>query len=364
MSEGGQLCAWLDKKKSGASTIRVRQYNRRFFTLDFDTHTFFYTHAEGSKKVSAVTSFADIIDIRLPEAPSDNASVSSKSSKFSMFSHRPSFMKAPKDAEDLTLTVYSRPAREMELLCSSAEERTIWYEALHAARAMDNSQTTVGTEDGVSAPAPFDDDEDEQDHRDAAPAAAAGGYPPAAAPAAGGYPARGDVPRAPLPRAPVAAAAVATAVGGATDDAEDEDEGDPIAPPPAAGTFLDLNIEDKPDERPSPSAAVSSVPDADATMVMEGSVALQASDLGFEEAEDSDADSSDDDAPELGAIAEAPEPADTSTAGVVRIGSGGSYGDKHSGLTMQERLANLEFSDDEDDDDDPLGLKKPEDKSS
>mmetsp|Transcript_18427 Transcript_18427/g.39408 ORF Transcript_18427/g.39408 Transcript_18427/m.39408 type:complete len:169 (-) Transcript_18427:116-622(-) len=35
-----------------------------------------------------------------------------------------------------------------------------------------------------------------------------------------------------------------------------------------------------------------------------------------------------------------------------------AYQDKNAGLTLQERLANLEFSDDEDDDDDdPLGLK-------
>jgi len=38
---------------------------------------------------------------------------------------------------------------------------------------------------------------------------------------------------------------------------------------------------------------------------------------------------------------------------------GASYKDKNEGLTLQQRLANLEFSDDEDDDeDDPLGLKK------
>merc|ERR1719264_788937 len=33
------------------------------------------------------------------------------------------------------------------------------------------------------------------------------------------------------------------------------------------------------------------------------------------------------------------------------------YKDRHEGKTMQERLANLEFSDEEDDDD-PLGLKQ------
>lgn len=37
---------------------------------------------------------------------------------------------------------------------------------------------------------------------------------------------------------------------------------------------------------------------------------------------------------------------------------GGGYQDRQKGMTLQERLANLDFSDDEDaDDDDPLGLK-------
>merc|ERR1712087_97242 len=37
-------------------------------------------------------------------------------------------------------------------------------------------------------------------------------------------------------------------------------------------------------------------------------------------------------------------------------GQRNSYEDRNAGLSMQERLANLEFSDDDDDDDDPLGL--------
>ena len=83
---------------------KAPRYNKRYFTLDFDTHTFFYTHSEGSQKAavawevnfgdscvsfwqywplmirapswiakdllkaSAVTPFADIVDVRLPEA--------------------------------------------------------------------------------------------------------------------------------------------------------------------------------------------------------------------------------------------------------------------------------------------------------
>jgi len=31
--------------------LEIPRYNKRYFTLDFDTHTFFYAHSEGSKKV-------------------------------------------------------------------------------------------------------------------------------------------------------------------------------------------------------------------------------------------------------------------------------------------------------------------------
>ncbi|CAJ1337764.1 unnamed protein product, partial [Effrenium voratum] len=96
----GQLSAWLQKKKSGASAFRMREYNKRYFTLDFDTHTFFYSHSEGSKKVSAVTSFADIVDVHMPQADKgDNISEYSKVSKRSFLRRTTSFLAAAKDAE-------------------------------------------------------------------------------------------------------------------------------------------------------------------------------------------------------------------------------------------------------------------------
>eukprot|EP00913_Durusdinium_trenchii_P034100 g31916.t2 len=155
----GQLCAWLRKKKSGTSAFRMREYNKRYFTLDFDTHTFFYTHSEGSKKVSSVTPFADIVDVRLPEADKladkgDNISEVSKTSKRSSFFRRPSgFLTASKETEEgrveHLLMVMTRPAKTFELLCSSATEAVTWFEALKQAIALDRGtdveHTTAAT---------------------------------------------------------------------------------------------------------------------------------------------------------------------------------------------------------------------------
>eukprot|EP00439_Symbiodinium_sp_Y106_P081366 s492_g20.t1 len=125
----GQLSAWLQKKKSGTSAFRMREYNKRFFTLDFDTHTFFYAHSEGSSKVSAVTPFADIVDVRMPEADlkGDNISEFSKGSKRGALSFG--------DAGVLALQAEG-------LGCSSATEASTWFEALKTAIAMDREQAT------------------------------------------------------------------------------------------------------------------------------------------------------------------------------------------------------------------------------
>eukprot|EP00435_Cladocopium_sp_Y103_P035715 s2727_g9.t1 len=146
----GQLSAWLRKKKSGTSSFRIREYNKRYFTLDFDTHTFFYAHSEGSKKVSAVTPFADIVDVRLPEADKvldkgDNISEVSKTSRVSFFRRPSSFLTASKEEEQHMLMVMTRPSKTFELLCSSATEAVTWFEALKTAIAMDRNDVEAHT---------------------------------------------------------------------------------------------------------------------------------------------------------------------------------------------------------------------------
>ncbi|OLQ13327.1 Splicing factor U2af small subunit B [Symbiodinium microadriaticum] len=178
----GQLSAWLQKKKSGTSAFRMREYNKRYFTLDFDTHTFFYAHSEGSSKVSAVTPFADIVDVRMPEADlkGDNISEFSKGSKRSFLQRTTSFLKTAKEAEEQhVLTVMTRPAKTMELMCSSATEASTWFEALKTAIAMDREQATEAGHTTASA--------SESDEKPPAPPLR-GGYPtPAPAPVPRGH---------------------------------------------------------------------------------------------------------------------------------------------------------------------------------
>ncbi|CAE7399291.1 U2AF35B [Symbiodinium natans] len=324
----GQLSAWLQKRKSGASAFRIREYNKRYFTLDFDTHTFFYAHSEGSSKVSAVTPFADIVDVRMPEADlkGDNISEFSKSSRRSFLQRTTSFLKATKEAEEQhMLMVMTRPAKTMELMCASATEALTWFEALKTAIAMDREQATEAGHTTASA------SESEE-------------KPPPAPPLRGGYPTPTPVPAGRgVPEAPIVS------------PAREEMEAGDISPPPARGTFLDLSVE-------APSELVATPqrgdPVADGTTVVEaaGPVVLQAADFGFAEEEDSASASSGASTPrDTGAVVAADAPSPAAHGG--RRPSG-TYGDRHEGMSMKERLDSLEFSDEEEDDDDPLGLKK------
>lgn len=297
----------------------MREYNKRYFTLDFDTHTFFYTHSEGSKKVSSVTPFADIVDVRLPEADKladkgDNISEVSKTSKRSSFFRRPSgFLTASKETEEHLLMVMTRPAKTFELLCSSATEAVTWFEALKQAIALDRGTDVEHTTAATS--------EEEKPK-----GGVSGGYP--------GRPGAGPL-AAPEP----------------TSDADGE-----VSPPPARGTFMDLSVEESVAERPlhmqSTGAPGAPMPEA-ATLVEEaGPVVLQAADFGFAEDEDGSMSSASDDEPKgsfgyATGAASIPAPAAPAVA----------YSDRHEGMSMKERLDTMEFSDAEEDDDDPLGLK-------
>lgn len=311
----GQLSAWLRKKKSGTSSFRIREYNKRYFTLDFDTHTFFYAHSEGSKKVSAVTPFADLVDVRLPEADKvldkgDNISEVSKTSRVSFFRRPSSFLTASKEEEQHMLMVMTRPSKTFELLCSSATEAVTWFEALKTAIAMERNDVEATT-------APSEEEK----------------------PVRGGYPCPG-------------AGAVAESISPTS-----KGDGD-TSPPPVRGTFLDLSLEEAPATETSAGAQAPGGPEGPEATLVEaaGPVALQASDFGFAEDEDGSISSASDEAPKDGA----------GYAGGGHAGYGGSapaapavtYSDRHEGMSMKERLQSLEFSDAEDDDDDPLGLKK------
>lgn len=345
----GQLSAWLQKKKSGSAMVRVRQYNRRYFTMDFDSRTFYYTHAENSKKVSSVIPFAEIVDVRLPDSQvdrGDNASECSRQSKVSWMRRLGSGAKLGEEAPENVLTVMTRPAKTMELLCSSAAEAVEWYEAFKAAMA-DGGGGADG--DVVCGPGTPSSGEGlpARDAGAACTAASAADY--ASERSASGVAATKEAPEV-TGRRPTAAPEASQVAGGAAAAGE-------AVPPPPKGTFLDLSM----DLEAAPAARPRGVEDAAVTNLSPGG--LEASAFGFdgEESAGSSAASSPAGTPRgsegAGPGLEAAALAGGGSQPGSRPATGRrSYADQHEGLSMKERLANLEFSDAEDDDDDPLGL--------
>jgi len=315
-----------------------------------------YAHSESNKKATLVASFGDIVDVQLPQADrGDNVSECSKASKVSMFRRISAVgFGKPKEGEDQhVLKVLIRPAKLMELECSNASEALNWFEAFNSAIAL--ARSTMA-EDGEATVVGAD--EEVQQHETS------------------GWMAEGPAARITSP------AAAAAEIG--------SEDADFPPTPPTRGTFMDFNMDPDPEEPTAaaaapvgPAAAVSAphlrtapqaaVDDGATPVVSAGVFALQAADFGFGDGEDGDnsscssRSSSPREIAEIGAAADGadgeprverpPPPAGADAAQGEPSGRGGSYGDKDQGLTMQERLANLEFSDDEGDDDDPLGLK-------
>lgn len=152
----GQLSGWLQKKKSGNSVMRVRQYNRRYFTLDFDHRVFFYAHEPSSRKVSVPIPFDTIMDVNMSPDPSSctsslppasnggsqrKLSTGSLSRRFSLSRDNLGNQQQP------CITVRAN-GRFMELLCASTAEAIQWFQALKGAMLFDaNGDRIKRTED-------------------------------------------------------------------------------------------------------------------------------------------------------------------------------------------------------------------------
>eukprot|EP00929_Paragymnodinium_shiwhaense_P000148 TRINITY_DN100390_c0_g1_i1.p1 TRINITY_DN100390_c0_g1~~TRINITY_DN100390_c0_g1_i1.p1 ORF type:complete len:406 (-),score=126.81 TRINITY_DN100390_c0_g1_i1:276-1493(-) len=377
----GQMSAWLKKKKSGTSMVRMREYNKRYFTLDFDARVFFYAHGENSKKVSSVIPFADILDVKAPEVPSDLTSETSKGSFIRRSFSLGGSKKAEKEQHLVTLLV--RPSKLMELQCGSEQEAVEWMEALRSA-VMLGSGASAGGASGSTAAMPGSPSSGGSSPQASGDVGGFGGYGAHGAAAAtagsGGY--GGAAP----------AAAVAGGAGAATVGAEgararestagegekagkaDDDSPADVPPPAAASSFLDLTIEEAPQE-----AAEEKVEEGDEIVVAPANINMSAADFGLDDMDsDSDNDSASASSEGLAALPIPPAAAGNAAADkkaeaqddacsessspevtAKKAGETSAAVDKNHGLSMQERLANLEFSDDEDeDDDDPLGLKQ------
>lgn len=369
----GQFGAWLSKKKSGSSVVRLRQYNKRFFTLDFDTRSFYYTHNEGSHKVCHPVNFCDLVDVHtfspMAEQASDDASVCSKQSKMSLLKRVSSFGKDREDVEQHMLTVLVKPDKRMELMCASAGEAAEWVSALREAIAMGSGEAGSGiVGSGSSQPSQANSPQ------------AGSGYPTPAA-----EPAPSKPPLAPAAAGgPEAVEARRTGSEGSSGPGGDASEGVGAAiaaavEAPEKRTFMSFEAIEEEVRPGEESARDAQAPGEAVTEVSAaGAATMQAEDFGFGADEDQASSCSSSSSggtprgsgggaavaavtaaspldaaagsPSMGA----PSPVSPSPGGEPRS----SYKDKDEGKTMQERLANLEFSDDEEEDDDPFGLKQ------
>jgi hypothetical protein len=146
------MSAWLLKKKSGPKSHFFSSTNRRFFTMDFGRQIFFYQHSESEKKISQPIPFRSIISVHpLTDSVADMAdagtevhadqpmNVQRADSKTSLVSslrkRMPSFstprsLRAPKEQHGFVIETVERP---MALLCSSKAEADQWIAALQRA---------------------------------------------------------------------------------------------------------------------------------------------------------------------------------------------------------------------------------------
>jgi len=235
-------------------------------------------------------------------------------------------------AEGHCVTVSMKPAKTMELLCSSAEEAQQWFEAFKAAVAHRGADEDAGDglacDDATRCESPIKVGADlAQDD--------IGGHSPADA---------------------------------STAASDDEAE---AALPTARGTFLDLTTE--PERQPCTGGSLGRdhAGHVEAAAVVDfGRAKLQAAQFGFDCEEDSGSSvaSSPVATPRGGTGSDGSSlvgQCGLNLAGVEGVAPGQadsrpmthrSFVDQHEGLSMKERLASLELSDAEDEDDNPLGL--------
>jgi len=150
--DSDNLSAWLLKRKSGSKKNSFfSSTNRRFFTLDFGSQILFYKHSESEKKVSEPISFrsiisiqplhyvtvADVVDdeadtqgdpqMKIERSSSKTSLASSLRKRMPSFIGTPQSLRAPKEQHGFVVETLDR---SWELLCSSKMEADQWIAAL------------------------------------------------------------------------------------------------------------------------------------------------------------------------------------------------------------------------------------------
>lgn len=129
------LTGWILKRKSaGAKSKILGDTNKRFFTLDFENQILFYSNSESQKKsVSLPIPFIDILSVEATgnAEPQDAAAQApAKSGRFAM----PKFPKmANRNSGSNHCIIVHGKDKKMELLWNSEEEASKWLAALQYA---------------------------------------------------------------------------------------------------------------------------------------------------------------------------------------------------------------------------------------
>mmetsp|Transcript_93480 Transcript_93480/g.260327 ORF Transcript_93480/g.260327 Transcript_93480/m.260327 type:complete len:386 (+) Transcript_93480:57-1214(+) len=189
----GKLTGWLLKRKSdGVRSRFFRSVNRRFFTLDFEGQLFYYAHTEGNKMASMPLAFRNLLGVEplaamlhqgAPEEPAAppmqragskvlGSKCDASSSSFRVPKITFSALKRPAEHHGFSLQT---TGKEMELLCASQIEAEGWIAALQqaialgaesrsAAESTDEPQKVdVSTSAGSSPEAPLSPRSEEED---------------------------------------------------------------------------------------------------------------------------------------------------------------------------------------------------------
>lgn len=159
--DSSNLSSWLLKRKSGSKSRFFASTNKRFFTLDFDNQLLFYKHSENDKKMSLPITFRDIVSVQplidtvtdaadegkenqgpenQAEAPVAKRSDSKTSLASALKKKMPSFTTPrPKASKQQHGFVIQTSDKSLELLCSSKVEADRWVVALHRAMEIGTS---------------------------------------------------------------------------------------------------------------------------------------------------------------------------------------------------------------------------------
>jgi len=162
----GKITGWLLKRKSdGVRSRFFRSANRRFFTVDFEGHLFYYAHTEGNKMASIPLAFRHLLSVEPFAATSDGGQ---EGVAEEAHSHEESASKGPVSnsfrVPKISFSALKRPSehhsrpvdhgfilrttgKEMELLCASKSEAEGWISALREAIAL-GSESRISSHEG------------------------------------------------------------------------------------------------------------------------------------------------------------------------------------------------------------------------